>query len=220
MNSSQVSPALRVTHSSAASTGSEKPSCRSSSNPSAAAAGCPRPPQAAPPRSFFLVPKVGLSERTFPGAIGPFGLEKMRFARAISPRDEIPFRHALVCAIPLRRGVAKRSPAQWNCGDMGVPRWSRGTRGGGCGGPFPDQSPTTKHSFPAMLAFPNPQFGNEGAASRIDPGSEGRPGLLGRERILVCVFVKPGTPAGGGACRPRRRNGAGTNEARGRKAKC
>ena len=46
-----------------------------------------------------------------------------------SPRDETPFRHALVCAIPWRRGVAPRSPAQWNCGDKGVPRGSRGTRG-------------------------------------------------------------------------------------------
>ena len=41
----------------------------------------------------------------------------------------------------------------------------------------------------------------------IGPGSEGRAALMGRELILVSVFVKPGAPAGGGACWPRRRNG-------------
>ena len=34
--------------------------------------------------------------------------------------------------------------------------------GGGSGAAFPDQPLTAKHSFPAMLACPNPQFGNEG----------------------------------------------------------
>ena len=65
--------------------------------------------------------------------------------------------------------VSSPSFPKWGFGNAPFRAQFHCVAGGGSGAAFLDQPLTAKHSFPAMLAFPNPQFVNEGAASASAP---------------------------------------------------
>jgi len=77
----------------------------------------------------------------------------------------------------------------------------------------PRPTPHHEAQLPRDAGVPKPSVWERGRGQRYAPGSEGRPALMGRELILVSVFVKPGAPAGGGACWPRRRKGVSWSNA-------